>query len=44
MRHALLFENAIIAAMSMLEMIPSNKCKMLDYECKIMKMQIQILS
>jgi hypothetical protein len=44
MRQTLLVENAIIAAMSMLEMIPSNKCKMLDYECKRMKMQIQILS
>jgi hypothetical protein len=36
-------ENEIIAAMSMLEIIPSNKCKRLDYECNRMKMQMQIL-
>jgi hypothetical protein len=36
-------ENAIIAAMSMLEMIPSNKFKTLDYECNRMKMKMKIL-
>jgi hypothetical protein len=36
-------ENIVIASMSMLEMIPRNKCKVLDYECNRVNMKMKII-